>query len=56
MDMIRILQFLVFAFGLKEFFNSIEYHKHKKKKWVIASLCMGIFSCACAIISITGIL
>ena len=56
MDMIRILQFLVLAFGLKEFFNAMEYHKQKKKKWVIASLCMGIFACACAIISITGIL
>ena len=56
MDMIRILQFLVLAFGLKELFNAMEYHTQKKKKWVIASLCMGIFACACAIISITGIL
>ena len=39
MDMIRILQFLVLAFGLKELFNAMEYHKQKKKKWVIASLC-----------------
>lgn len=38
MDMIRILQFLVLAFGLKELFNAMEYHKQKKKKWVIASL------------------
>ena len=37
MDMIRILQFLVLAFGLKELFNAMEYHKQKKKKWVIAS-------------------
>ena len=56
MDISRILQFLVLAFGLKELFNAMEYHKQKKKKWVIASLCMGIFACACAIISITGIL
>ena len=49
MDMIRILQFLVLVFGLKELFNAMEYHKQKKKKWVIASLCMGIFACACAI-------
>ena len=46
MDMIRILQFLVLAFGLKELFNAMEYHKQKKKKWVIASLCMGHF-CLC---------
>ena len=30
MDMIRILQFLVLAFGLKELFNAMEYHKQKK--------------------------
>ena len=35
MDMIRILQFLVLAFGLKELFNAMEYHKQKKKKWKV---------------------
>ena len=44
MDMIRILQFLVLAFGLKELFNAMEYHKQKKKKWVPIS-----FSSVCDI-------
>ena len=56
MDMIRILQFVVLIFGIKELGNAVAYHKQKKTKWVIASLCVGIFACACAIISITGIL
>ena len=56
MNMIRILQFVVIVFGLKELGNAMAYHKQKKTKWAIASLCVGIFACACAIISITGIL
>ena len=56
MNMIRILQFVVIVFGLKELGNAMAYHKQKKTKWAIASLCMGIFACACAIISMTGIL
>ena len=56
MNMIRILQFIVIVFGLKELGNAMAYHKQKKPKWVIASLIMGIFACACGIISITGIL
>ena len=53
---IRLLQFIVLAFGVKEFWNAIEYHKQQKKKWVIASVCAGVFACACAIVSMTGIL
>lgn len=56
MDMIKILQFVVLAFGVKEFYNAVEYCKQKKKKWAIASLCMGIFACTCSIVSLTGIL
>ena len=56
MDMIRILQLVALAFGIKELCNAREYYKQKKTKWAIASLCVGIFACACAIISITGIL
>ena len=56
MNMIRILQFVVIVFGLKELGNAMAYHKQKKTKWAIASLVMGIFACACAIISMTGIL
>lgn len=56
MDMIRILQLLALALGVKELCNAREYYKQKKIKWAIASLCVGIFACACAIISITGIL
>lgn len=55
MNMIKILQFLVLVFGIKELWNAWAYHKKQKKKWAIASLCIGIFACACAIISLTGI-
>ena len=54
--MITILQFLALVFGIKELCSSISYFKQQKKKWAIASLCVGLFACACAIISITGIL
>ena len=47
---------LVLVFGIKELCNAWAYHKKQKKKWAIASLCIGIFACACAIISLTGIL
>ena len=53
---IRLLQVVVLGFGLKELWTAMEYYKQKKKKWAIASLCMGIFACACAIISMTGLL
>lgn len=56
MNMIRILQFMVLGFGIKELWNARKYHKQQKKKWTIASLCIGIFACGCAIISLTGIL
>lgn len=56
MDMVRLLQLVVLAFGIKEFWNALEYHKQKKTKWAIASLCMGIFACGCTILSMTGIL
>ena len=56
MNMIRILQFVALAFGVKELCNARAYYKQKKTKWAIASLCIGVFACACAIISITGIL
>ena len=32
MDMIRILQFLVLAFGLKELFNAMEYSQTEEKE------------------------
>ena len=54
MNMLRILQFVVIVFGLKELGNAMAYHKQKKTKWAIASLVMGIFACACGIISMTG--
>lgn len=56
MDMIRILQLVALAFGVEELCNARKYYKQKKTRWAIASLCVGIFACACAIISITGIL
>lgn len=56
MDMLKILQLVAMAFGIKEISNAMEYYKQKKPKWAIASLCMGLFACACAVISMTGIL
>ena len=53
---ITIFQLLALAAGIKELWAAKEYYKQQKKKWAIASLCMGIFACACAIISFTGIL
>lgn len=56
MNGIRLLQIVLLIFGVKELGNALAYHKQKKAKWAIASLIMGIFACACAIISMTGIL
>lgn len=55
-QMITLLQLLVLISGIKELWAAKEYYKQQKKRWAIASLCMGIFACACAIISFTGIL
>lgn len=55
-NVVRLLQFVVLVCGVKELCNAGAYHKQQKKKWAIASLCMGVFACACAIISMTGIL
>ena len=54
--MITLLQLLALVAGIKELWAAKEYYKQQKKRWAIASLCMGIFACACAIISFTGIL
>ena len=51
-----LLQFVTLGFGIKELWSAWEYHRQQKNKWAIASLCMGIFACACAIISRTGVL
>lgn len=54
--MITLLQLLVLILGMKELWTAKEYYKQGKKKWFMASLCIGIFVCVCAIISFTGIL
>ena len=54
--MTTLLQFIVICFGIKEMCSAITYFKQQKKGWAIASLCVGVFACACAIISMTGIL
>lgn len=53
---IRLLQMIALGFGIRELWNAMKYHKQQKKKWAIASVCIGIFVCACAILSMTGIL
>ena len=55
-QMITLPQLLALVLGVKELGTAKEYFKQEKKKWAIVSLCMGIFACACAIISFTGIL
>lgn len=54
-EMITMVQIVLLALGVKELFAAREYYKQQKKKWAIASLCMGAFGCACAILSMTGI-
>ena len=56
MTILRLLQLIAFVFGAQEICHAAAYHKQKKPKWAIASLCVGLFACACAVISITGIL
>jgi len=53
---ITIFQLLALVSGIKELWAAREYYKQQKKKWAIASFCMGIFACSCVIISFTGIL
>ena len=55
-DMTRVLLAVVFAFGIKELWNAKQYHRNGQKKWVIASLCVGIFACICAVLGLTGII
>lgn len=55
-QMIKILLLVAFGFGVKELWSARQYHKEQKKKWAIASLCVGIFACACAILGLTGII
>lgn len=54
--MIRVLQFIVLGFGVKEMLNGMEFLRQGKKKWAAASWCVGIFALGCAIISLTGVL
>ena len=58
MDMVKILQFVVMAFGVKELYHALEYYKQKENKWAITSLSMGVFVCVCvcSIVSLTGTL
>ena len=41
--MITLLQLLVLISGMKELWTAKEYYKQGKKKWSMASLCIGIF-------------
>ena len=56
MDMVKIPQFVVMAFGVKELYHALEYYKQKENKWAITSLSMGDFACVCSIVSLTGTL
>ena len=55
-EMTTVLQVILLILGIKELFEAKTYFRQQKKGWAIASACMGIFSCACAIVSFTGIL
>jgi len=52
---ITLIQFVVLALSIKELLEARAYYKQQKKKWAIASACMGVFGCACVIVSRTGI-
>ena len=56
LQMIRIMLLVVFGVGVKELWSAKQYYKEQKKKWAIASLCVGIFACVCAILGLTGII
>ena len=56
MQMLTFMQIIVLALGIKELLNANAYRKQQKKKWAVASLFPGVFACACAIISFTGVL
>ncbi len=40
--MITLLQLLALILGIQELWAAKEYYKQQKKRWAIASLCMGI--------------
>ena len=54
MDMVKILQLVVMAFGV--IVSCVGIYKQKEKKWGFTSLSMGVFACVCSIVSLTGIL
>ena len=56
LQMIRIMLLVALAFGVKELWSAKQYYKEQKKKWAMASLCVGIFACVCAILGLTGII
>ena len=47
MDMIRILQLVALAFGIKELCNAREYYKQKKKMGNRLSVCWYLCLCLC---------
>ena len=51
-----LVQLTLLALGIKELFTAKAYYSQQKKKWAVASACMGVFGCICAIVSFTGIL
>jgi hypothetical protein len=54
-EMVTMLQIVLLVLGTKELFAARAYYRQQKKKWAIASFCMGVFGCACAILSMTGV-
>lgn len=55
-ELMTLVQLTLLLLGIKELFAAKEYYGQQKKKWAVASACMGIFGCVCAIVSFTGIL
>ena len=56
LQIIRIMLLVVFGFGVKELWSAKQYYNEHKMKWAIASLCVGILACVCAIFGLTGII
>ena len=55
-QMIRVMLLVVFAFGAKELWSAKQYHTEGRKKWAIASFCVGLFACGCAVLGLTGVI
>jgi hypothetical protein len=53
---IFVLQFLALRYGIKALRQSAEYGRQKKRMKSLAMLLTGILLCACALLSLAGVI